>query len=64
MPPNAPANLFEPVPGPYGAHGRFDEIARPRSWEVFASHHRTAVTAGVLVAIAAGVGALARRLTA
>jgi hypothetical protein len=24
VPADAPANLFEPVPGPYGAHGRFD----------------------------------------
>ncbi len=28
---DAPANLFEPVPGPYGAHGRFDEKARSGS---------------------------------
>ena len=23
--PDAPGNLFEPVPGAYGAHGRFDD---------------------------------------
>src|SRR4051794_12015519 len=64
VPPNAPANLFQPVPGPYGAHGRFDNIARRRSWEMFSSRHRNAVTAGLLLALAAGVGAVARRLSA
>jgi hypothetical protein len=63
LPPDAPANLFHPVQGPYGAHGRFDRQARRRSWEMFTSRHRDAVTAGVMVALAAGVGALARRLT-
>jgi NAD(P)-dependent dehydrogenase (short-subunit alcohol dehydrogenase family) len=63
LPPDAPANLFQPVPGPYGAHGRFDRQARRRSWEMFTSRHRGAVTAGMMVALAAGVGALARRLT-
>jgi short-subunit dehydrogenase len=31
--PGAPANLFEPVPGDFGAHGRFDSEAKPTSWE-------------------------------
>jgi short-subunit dehydrogenase len=62
-PADAPANLFEPVPGPYGAHGRFDRIARKRSWEMFTSRHRGALTAGIAVALVAGVGAIARRLT-
>ncbi|HYZ62354.1 MAG TPA: SDR family oxidoreductase, partial [Acetobacteraceae bacterium] len=61
--PNAPGNLFAPVPGPYGAHGRFDRQARDRSWEWFASGHRTALTAGVVLAVLAGAGAMARRLT-
>jgi NAD(P)-dependent dehydrogenase (short-subunit alcohol dehydrogenase family) len=35
-PPDAPDNLFEPVPGERAAHGRFDDRARPRSlqWEM------------------------------
>jgi short-subunit dehydrogenase len=39
---NAPANLFEPVPGSYGAHGRFDSESRSESWELFTDRHRTA----------------------
>ena len=37
---DAPANLFEPVPGPYGAHGRFDAEARSSSWAMFTDRHR------------------------
>lgn len=46
---DAPGNLFEPVAGPYGAHGRFDARARTGSWEVFTSRHRD-VTWGVALA--------------
>jgi NAD(P)-dependent dehydrogenase (short-subunit alcohol dehydrogenase family) len=60
--PSPPANLFHPVPGPYGAHGRFDKVARRRSWEMFTSRHRDAVVAGLAIAVLAGAGALARRL--
>jgi short-subunit dehydrogenase len=49
----APDNLFEPVPGSFGAHGRFDARARSGSWEFFASRHRMALAGGVVVAIAA-----------
>ncbi|WP_338662327.1 SDR family oxidoreductase [Pararoseomonas sp. SCSIO 73927] len=60
---DAPANLFEPVPGPYGAHGRFDD-RQPRTagWEVFTSRQRDAFWLGVLATAAVGVSALARRL--
>ena len=40
--PDAPANLFEAVPGDYGAHGRFDDQAKLRSWQMFTDRHRTA----------------------
>jgi short-subunit dehydrogenase len=50
---DAPANLFEPVPGPYGAHGRFDARARNESWEFFASRHRTALFWGFSLATVA-----------
>lgn len=33
-------NLFKPVPGDYAAHGRFDDEARERSWEMFTDRHR------------------------
>ena len=60
--PDAPGNLFEPVRGAYGAHGRFDSRARTGSWEMFTSRHRDVVWAAVLVALAAGAHQLARRL--
>ena len=47
--PNAPANLFEPVPGDYSAHGRFDAQSRERSWEMFTDRHKAAVVAAVVV---------------
>ncbi len=53
LPQDAPANLFEAVPGDYGAHGRFDSQARNGSWEMFTDRHRTAFYA------AAGIGAVA-----
>ncbi len=59
--PDAPGNLFEPVPGAYGAHGRFDGRARTRSWEVFTSRHRNAAWAAVLAGLV-GLHLLARRL--
>ena len=60
--PDAPGNLFDPVPGAYGAHGRFDDRASARSWEMFTSRHRTAAWAVAFVGIAAGVHLLAKRL--
>ena len=57
-PKDAPDNLFKPVDGPYGAHGRFDSRARNTSWEMFTVRHRRAVFAGVLAVAAAGVATL------
>ena len=59
--PSSPDNLFEPVPGDAGAHGRFDGRAHRRSLQLWASLHRRElaglVLAGVLVRAA---GALRR----
>jgi short-subunit dehydrogenase len=60
-PAGAPGNLFETVPGAYGAHGRFDARARTGSWEFFTSRHRGAVVGGLALAAAA---LLARRFGA
>jgi len=60
--PSAPGNLFDPVPGPYGAHGRFDDRARTGSWEMFTSRHRYAAGAVAAVGVVAGIALLARRL--
>lgn len=62
LPDNAPNNLFEPVPGPYGAHGRFDQRARDHSWEVLISRHRNAVWAIVAVGALLAIHRVAKRL--
>jgi short-subunit dehydrogenase len=49
-----PSNLFEPVPGVAATHGRFDEDAKTRSPQLWATTHR-----GVLAATAAGLAAVA-----
>lgn len=61
LPDNAPNNLFEAVPGPYGAHGRFDHRARDHSWEVFTSRHRNAMWAIVAVSALLAIHRFAKR---
>ncbi len=63
-PADAPANLFAPVPGPYGAHGRFDGRAKRKSWEFFANRHRTVLAGGAAFAIAALLSKWGRKRTA
>jgi len=64
-PPDAPANLFDSVPGDYGAHGRFDARAKDASVEFAASKHRGALACGLLaiasMAVAAIIAAERRR---
>ena len=55
-----PANLFDTVPGPYGAHGRFDEQARSMSWEFFTSRHRKLLVGGLALLGVVMASALAR----
>ena len=43
-----PANLWQPVPGPYAARGRFSEGAHRHSPELWASMHRNWLLAGGL----------------
>lgn len=61
-PADAPSNLFEPVPGDYGAHGRFDSRARSRSWEMFTDRHRNAVAAIAALGFVAMLHQVAKRL--
>ena len=61
-PADAPSNLFQPVPGPYGAHGRFDSKARSTSWEVFTSRHRNAMWTVIGLGALLGLHQLAKRL--
>jgi len=60
--PDAPNNLFNPVPGPYSAHGRFDSRASSWSWEVFTSRHRNAMWAVIGLGAVLGIHRLAKRL--
>ena len=59
---DAPANLFEAVPGDYGAHGRFDSQSRLGSWEMFTDRHRMAFWAAAGLGLVTGVHLLAKRL--
>jgi short-subunit dehydrogenase len=60
--PDAPANLFEPVKGNYGAHGRFDDESRTSSWQMFTDRHRTTLFAALLVGAVVLTHRLAKRL--
>jgi len=62
LPRDAPANLFEAVPGRYGAHGRFDKQSKSGSWEMFTDRHRTAFWAAAGIGLLTGVHLLAKRL--
>jgi len=59
-------NLYAPVPGDAGAHGRFDARAQGTSLQLAASLHRgaiaTAALAGLAVALLAGAWTSRRRL--
>ncbi len=55
--PDRPNNLFEPLPGDYGAHGRFSEGAYTFSQQFWLNQRRVWVTAAALGA----AGYLARR---
>jgi hypothetical protein len=59
--PDRPDNLWNPPPGDYGAHGRFDSRARRSSLQFWLARHKHVVTG----AAAAGLAAFAgwRRLT-
>jgi len=52
--PNRLHNLWEPVPGDHGAHGVFDDRAKDRSWQLWATTHR-----GWLVLAGAGIASAA-----
>jgi len=55
--PNQRANLYEPVPGDHGAHGRFDDRARNFSPQLWTDIHRDSFVAfallGAVVLVAA-----------
>jgi NAD(P)-dependent dehydrogenase (short-subunit alcohol dehydrogenase family) len=51
--PGRPDNLWQPVPGDFAAHGRFDRQARAHSAQLWASEHRG------LALLAAGIAGVA-----
>ena len=50
-------NLWEPVPGDHGAHGRFDANARTRSSQLWVTTHRAGVALGAVAVALLGIGA-------
>ena len=61
QPVNAASNLYDPVPGAFAAHGRFDARARETHWQMATSRHRDALVALGFVGIVAGLRLAARR---
>jgi hypothetical protein len=61
--PSRPDNLWEPAPGPFAAHGRFDSRARDWSAQLWATLHREWIVAGAtaVAALAAGAALPLRR---
>lgn len=59
---HAPANLYNTVPGDYGAHGRFDHQARSGSWEMFTDRHRAVFYTVAALGLAACIHQIAKRL--
>jgi NAD(P)-dependent dehydrogenase (short-subunit alcohol dehydrogenase family) len=59
--PNRAHNLWDPVPGPFGAHGAFDDRAKGKSWELWANTHRAAIGVGAAAVAAALVATLKSR---
>jgi NAD(P)-dependent dehydrogenase (short-subunit alcohol dehydrogenase family) len=51
-------NLWSPVPGDWGAHGRFDAEAKDASLQLWLATHRPAVAAAAIAALGAGLLAL------
>jgi NAD(P)-dependent dehydrogenase (short-subunit alcohol dehydrogenase family) len=61
VPPDRPSNLWRPLPGDRGAHGRFDDEAKPRSAQAWASRHHRGLLGAAGAGIAAAVGGLLAR---
>ena len=61
--PNQPNNLYEPLPGDRGAHGRFGDRSIKFSWLLWASKHRRelAIAGAALAGVVGLLGAAAAR---
>ncbi len=49
-------NLYYPVSGDHGAHGRFDQTARTRSWQLVLNKNRVIFAAGVALMMSVMLG--------
>jgi short-subunit dehydrogenase len=58
--PAEPSNLWAPVPGDRGAHGRFGDESHSRSFQIWATEHRGAVL-GTTIALSGLVGGVLKR---
>jgi MYXO-CTERM domain-containing protein len=59
LPPDRPDNLWQPVAGDHGAHGRFDALAKDRSLQFWLDTHRGPVAFAGLLAL--GIACALRR---
>jgi short-subunit dehydrogenase len=60
--PGRPHNLWSPLPGDQGAHGRFDGRAKDRSLQLWGATHRPALAAAALgAALGLALGMVRRR---
>jgi NAD(P)-dependent dehydrogenase (short-subunit alcohol dehydrogenase family) len=53
LPPGRKDNLYTPVPGDHGAHGRFDARAKSTSWQYLATTRRWTLTVAALALLLA-----------
>src|SRR5213594_2568770 len=54
---NGPHNLWNALPGDFGAHGRFGRQSRRRSWQLWLTTHRAWLGSAAIGAAAAAIGA-------
>jgi hypothetical protein len=57
---DGPDNLFRPVHGDFGAHGRFDHQSHSRSFQFEATAHSRALLTGAVLAAGIGLSVLRR----
>jgi short-subunit dehydrogenase len=63
--PNQPDNFWQPLPGDHGSHGKFDNLARNFSPQLWATKHRKALLGGLaLTGAGAAVALLSRSASA
>ncbi len=60
VPPDRPDNLFEPVPSLAATHGIFDDQAKTRSPQLWATTHRSQIAAAALGALAGAIAVTSR----